>query len=416
MSACSRILILNRWPQYPNGERWDNKLAKPDALIDHQCHHVTYVCDETGKRGVPDHAKDVHLIPDFAEVDRVLALVGSLIESQGPFTRLIAFSEYLLDTAAAIREHYDIPGPLPSETDRFRDKTVMKRILGAAGVRVPRWFACVGLEQTLTDAQKLGFPLIAKPKRGASSQGVCKLSSLDELQAWLAEQALEGYEIEEYIEGDLLHADGVVDRNGVCLFMSISRYISSCLGFEAGLPLGSVIQTDPSVRARCKRFALSCLAALELKSSAFHLEFFDTGRELVFLEVGARVPGADVPYVVHDVYNVNLFQLWVDVLLDQRAEIVPDDRTDSGAWLMIPRPKPLPQRVVNATPLLGKVPFLYRELVPKPGQVLEHAGGYANLQGGRFLFRGGSPSEIERAVRTAQSEYRLTTVPLVSGA
>ena len=173
-----------------------------------------------------------------------------------------------------------------------------------------------------------------------------------------------------------------------------------------------MFQTDPAVRERCEEFAVRCLTALGLRSSAFHLELFDTGEELVFLEVGARVPGADVSDVIHDVHGVNLFRLWVDVLLGRPVDLpvrVPDQ---SGAWLIVPGPRPLPQKVTASTPLLGDVPYLYRELVPQVGEVLvSRPGAYATLQGGRFLFRGGTQEQIEAAVRQARAQYRLTTEP-----
>ncbi len=408
----SNILLLNRWPQYRDSQRWDNELARPEDVIDHERYHVTYICDLAGQTGVPRGAEDVHSIVDFAQSDNVLEVVGKIVSENGPSNYVIAFSEYLLDVAAAIREQHGIPGPKPSEVDRFRDKTVMKTILAMAGVPVPRWAPCRSPEQVMSDAGSLGFPLIFKPARGASSQGVRKVTSAKDLRALCAMPDLDKHEIEQYITGDLMHADGVVSASGECLFICISRYISNGLDFELGEPFGSVVQTDPGVRSECERFALRCLSALDLKGSAFHLEFFDTGRELVFLEIGARVPGADVPYVIRDLYGVNLFSLWTDVMLGNLVRPHWPAFAESGGWLMIPRPKPLPQRVVSSTSLLGKVPLLYRELIPGPGEVLRQTGGYATLQGGRFLFRGGTPEQIVGAMHSALTKYRLTAVPV----
>ncbi len=407
-----KVLLLNRWPQYRDGQRWENELSRPEDLIDQKRYHVTYVCDPSGQSGVPVGAEDVHFIPDFSHVDDVLDLTDRLVAKNGPYDYVVAFSEYLLDLAAVIRERHGIQGLKPQEVDRFRDKTVMKTVLAEAGIPVPRWAACRSAEQILSDAESFGFPLIFKPVRGASSQGVHKVASTDELRTRCAVPNLKEYEIEQYIEGDLLHADGVVDRHGKCLFMSISRYISNCLAFEHGEPLGSIIQTDEAVQAECQPFVLRCLSALKLRESAFHLEFFDTGRELVFLEIGARVPGADVPYVIRDVFGVNLYRLWVDVMLGNPVEPRLRASSQSGGWLMIPRPQPLPQKVIDSASLMGEVPFLYRELVPRPGDILEKTGGYATLQGGRFLFRGGSQGEIAGAMNTALRKYSLTAVPL----
>jgi hypothetical protein len=410
-NVLQRTLILNRWPQYASNERWDNCLARTEDLIPHDRHHVTYICDAVGRLGVPDTAHEVHLVRDFADTAAIHELVADLVRKGGAFQHLFAFSENLLDLAARLRASHAIPGPGPVEIERFRDKQTMKTFVQRAGVRVPRWFACRSLQSATESALILGFPLIVKPVRGTASQGVYKIRSFEQLQAVCAALPLDEYEIEEYIEGEVLHADGVVSRDGKCLFTSISRYVSSCLDFESGVPLGSIIQTDATVRERGQRFTEEVVRALDLRSSAFHLEFFDTGRDFVFLEIAARVPGADVAYVIHDVCGVNLFRLWVDVALGKDVDAPRAEFRESGGWLIIPRPKPLPQVVVQAESLLGKVPFLYRELIPKAGQTLEASSGYATFQGGRFLFRGGGPDEIAGAMRKVIGSYTLKTRP-----
>ncbi|MGW1071454.1 ATP-grasp domain-containing protein [Streptomyces sp. NPDC002537] len=410
----SAILFLNRWPLYEDERRWENRLAAPGLVFDPETDRVTYLCDEGGRSGVPDDAERVHLVPDFGDVEGVLELVDAIVRDEGPFDHVIGFSEMLLDLAAVLRERYGIQGAGVEETARFRDKSVMKERVARAGLRVPRWASCRTEEQTLAAAEEFGYPVIVKPVRGASSQGVRQIASAEELRALCAERSLDDLEIEEFVQGDILHVDGVLDAEGKPLFLCTSRYTSSCLDYEAlGAPLGSVFQTDPEVRDRCEDFAVSCLAALGLRSSAFHLELFDTGEELVFLEVGARVPGADVSYVINDVHGVNLWRLWTDVLLGRPVDLPVPDPSLSGGWLIIQGPKPLPQKVTAATPLLGHIPYVYRELVPRPGEVLvSRPGSYATLQGGRFLFRGGTQQQIEEAVRQASEQYRLTTVPV----
>ncbi|MFI1799969.1 acetyl-CoA carboxylase biotin carboxylase subunit family protein [Streptomyces sp. NPDC020379] len=410
----SAILFLNRWPLYEDKRRWENRLAAPELVFDPETDRVTYLCDEFGRSGVPAGAERVHVVPDFGDVDGVLELVDAIVREEGPFDHVIGFSEMLLDLAATLRERYGIPGPGVEETARFRDKSVMKERVSRAGLRVPRWAPCRTEEQMLAAAEEFGYPVIVKPVRGASSQGVREIASAGELRALCAERSLDDLEIEEFVQGDILHVDGVLDAEGKPLFLCTSRYISSCLDYEAlGAPLGSVFQTDPEVRDRCEDFAVRCLDALGLRSSAFHLELFDTGEELVFLEVGARVPGADVSYVINDVHGVNLWRLWVDVLLGRPVDLPVPDPELSGGWLIIQGPKPLPRKVTAATPLLGHVPYVYRELVPSPGEVLvSRPGSYATLQGGRFLFRGGTQKQIEAAVRQANEQYRLTTEPV----
>ncbi|MEJ8797477.1 DUF1611 domain-containing protein [Trinickia caryophylli] len=405
---------MNRWPKYGNGRQWDHELCRYDEIIPSR-YVLSYLCDEEGSRGLPfeQDPRHIYRVDDFLDTEALAAQVKRAIVEHGPVSHLLAFSEYLLDPAAAMRERFDIPGQTRAEVDRFRDKTQMKRVLQAANLRVPRWFACTTREQTETRARELGFPLIVKPIRGASSKGVQKVASADALRAALVALDLGQYEIEEYIDGEILHVDGVLDQAGNCLFLCVSRYISSCLNFEAGVPLGSVIETDTPLARACRTFALACLRALALRGSAFHLELFNRDGELIFLEVGARVPGADVPYTVHRAFGINLFRLWVDAALDLPVALPVISPPRSAGWVTIPRPTPLPRRVVSAGSLLGRIPGLYRELIPAPGDLLtDTGGGYTHLQGGRFLIEGASEREVLASIREVVARYELVTTPV----
>jgi hypothetical protein len=417
MSA--HVLVLNRWPQYADSAQWDNELSRYDELIPRD-HAVSYLCDPAGATGVPRDVAPhrIATIENFGDPAVVAGAVTQIVERHGAITHVVALSEYLLDTAATIRQQFGIAGHRPADVDRYRDKTVMKRLLHDANLRAPRWVTCTA-DRVATERQalELGFPLILKPVRGASSKGVETIDSIDGLRKIIETRDLAGYEIEEFIDGDIYHVDGVLDQAGHCVFACVSRYISSCLKFEAGAPLGSIVQTPSATSRAYKAFALDCLKALGLTGSAFHLELFDRNGELVFLEVGARVPGADVPYVVHQVFGVNLFQLWMDVVLAHPRSGSPARATveneRSGGWITIPRPRPLPCKVISATSLLGRVPGLYREFIPSSNQILaETGGGYTNLQGGRFLIQADTEDMVLAAMNAIRTRYELRTIPV----
>ena len=408
------ILVLNRWPQHRGGPKWDHELCRYDEIIPAHC-DVSYLCDAEGAAGLPIAVHDarVRVADDIGDANEAVAHAQHLAATHGPITHVFACSEYLLDTAAHIRQRMDIAGHTPEQADRFRDKTTMKRLLQAANLRVPRWHACEEPGQIAEHARALGFPLIIKPVRGASSKGVLRIETPEALQSLLQTNDLTGNEIEEYIDGEILHVDGVIDLAGGCPFVCVSRYISSCLGFEtSGQPLGSIIQRDTPLARSCKAFALACLQALELRGSAFHLELFHREGELIFLEVGARVPGADVPYAIHRAFGVNLFQLWVEVVLGGSAKPKKASASKVAGWITFPRPRPLPRKVVSANSLLGVVPGLYRELIPTANQFLKDTGGgYTHMQGGRFLVEGDDETQVLAAIDAIKERYVLKTLP-----
>src|SRR5258708_5467471 len=83
-------------------------LARLDLLFPEEAYRVTYVCDANGWRGVPAAAKDAHLVPSLEDGEAVARLVADLVAKDGPFDRVIAFSEYLLDLAASLRERFGV--------------------------------------------------------------------------------------------------------------------------------------------------------------------------------------------------------------------------------------------------------------------------------------------------------------------
>ncbi|MFE7447475.1 biotin carboxylase, partial [Streptomyces chartreusis] len=57
------IVLVNRWPRFSDGIRWDNELTRYEEFIDHDKHRVSYVVDALGAEGVlVDPARIAHFV------------------------------------------------------------------------------------------------------------------------------------------------------------------------------------------------------------------------------------------------------------------------------------------------------------------------------------------------------------------
>ena len=83
--------------------------------------------------------------------------------------RVEALWEPLMMSAAHIRTKLKLPGMTPDTVIGFRDKSIMKQRVKAAGLRVPHAFRCTSTKQIEEAAERIGFPLIIKPIAGAGS-------------------------------------------------------------------------------------------------------------------------------------------------------------------------------------------------------------------------------------------------------
>jgi len=140
-------------------------------------------------------------------------------------------------------------------------------------------------------------PSVLKPRSGASSEGVRTFATVSELLEHArtefgtpADDTLAGWELEEFVEGPIIHIDGLLAA-GEPVIIVASRYIGTCLGFAEGQPVGSV---QIPLSSEMADWTLKALRAVHIDNGPFHLEIIDAGADLVFLEVGARFGGADI--------------------------------------------------------------------------------------------------------------------------
>ncbi|WP_405590322.1 acetyl-CoA carboxylase biotin carboxylase subunit family protein [Streptomyces sp. NBC_01092] len=410
------IVVVNRWPRFPDGQRWDFSLGRFEELIDHERHRVSYVVDPTGATGVlADPARIAALveIDDVNDFEALCSAVRKVTDQVGPVDRLIAVSEFTLGIAAEVREALGIPGPRTEDVAVYRNKLRMKELVAEAGIRVPRFASCDTAESAVTFARTTGFPLILKPVSGAASMGVHRVDDEETLITLLDQIDTGDYELEEFIDGTIHHVDGFAGEDAQIPFMAVSRYINDCLAFEAGgQPLGSVVVQASPLRSRIEEFARRCIAGLGMTSMPFHLELFVTPDEdLVFLEIAGRIGGAEVPYLTEKLFGVNLFQVWLDALCEEKVALPPMSGDPSGGWLIIPKPDGLPARVVTSTPMREEFATIWRELVPSPGEVLQPGGSYDAVHSGRFILTG-DEATVEEDIRKIIAGFHIEVVPV----
>jgi biotin carboxylase len=410
MSPARRVLIVNRW---------DDEFAEYHRYLDHRRHRVGYITTPCGIGRIPeDEAAAVEVVSDLTDAEAVGRAADRVHCQLGGLDAIVALSEYDLLLAAGLRERLGVPGKRIAEVTRFRDKTAMKRAVAAAGLRAPVFADCADDSALARLSSQVGFPLVLKPKSGAASDGVMIVTGERDLREKLATVDRSLYECEQFLDGPIYHVDGLVSER-VCAFAKVSRYLNTCLAFKRGEPLGSVILEDGDPRSTSLRsFALACLEALGFGGGAFHLELIEHAPgELYFLEVGARVGGGEIPFVIRDLFGVDLDRAWLRMQVE--PDVTPAGPEPAagpvGGFLMVPEPRTVPCVVVRARSLMGLVPHLYAEVIPETGALLDGQGGYSKI-GGRFRFRAPTAAATEQAIRRAMTLYELEVAPLAETA
>ncbi|SDN52882.1 acetyl-CoA carboxylase biotin carboxylase subunit family protein [Geodermatophilus sp. DSM 45219] len=398
----SHIVVMNRWRE---------RYADYAAYLDHRWHRVTYVTTDVGQGSVPDQAADIALVAATDDLAQVTGALEQLEHRHGPVGGLIALKEDDLLVAAELRHARHLAGQHPCDLLRFRDKLLMVEAVAAAGLPTPRTSGAASRGEVLRFARATGWPVVLKPRMGSSSEGVVVLDSerdLDEL-VWPDRPMM----VQDFDPRPIFHVDGIFAGDRLLVWRA-SRYINSCLDFRGGAALGSVEEDDPIVLSAIQEATTDYLRALTRDPTAFHLEMFvDRHAPAVscsFLEVGARVGGAEIPFIWRELHGYDLMASALRIQLGL-PPAPPPQRTvpnEVGGWLLAPAPAARPCVITEATSMLGSSPGPYAESLLAPGEILPAADAYYEHVGGRFRFRGSNSAAVERAIVATASSFRVS--------
>ena len=232
---------------------------------------------------------------------------------------IVCTDEPSLIIAAKLREYFNIEGAKPHRYVPFENKRIMKQILAARGIKIPNFvdFNGVLTAKSLSSyhdyiVSTVDTPYIVKPIASGGSQRVGLIRDYGELKKWYSKNfsADIAFEINEFIYGKMYHCDSFI-VDGEIKFSAVSEYMYPCLEFVCGKPLGSFpLDENDELYGKILKFNSVVLEALNIPDGASHLEVIVTPNgDIIFIEIGARPPGAVVCFMHEKNYGINLYEM-----------------------------------------------------------------------------------------------------------
>ena len=335
--------------------------------------------------------RHIELLDDFDDEDLVL---GRALELAARFevTHVLGFHEGDVDRAALLRQKLGLVGQRPDDVLPFRDKVLMKALLGTAGVEVAPHTVPHDAEEFRAFAGAHGLPLVLKERSGFNAVNLVVIRTEEELERQLAADfgpdrtPREDLLLEAYVPGRMCHVDGlVVDGRTVAAWPSQYQYDLSSYQEDPGARIDLTLAPDDPLTDRLLALTGTALGALRgSQDYAFHAEVFHTPDDrLVFCEVAARPGGARIREVFQAVFGFNLAEYTARAhlglplpVLDGLAEgerLGPKQM--AGQMLMMKRPGE-----VRRVPQPPDEPWTeYCGIFVRPGQVMRGATGSSDF-------------------------------------
>jgi biotin carboxylase len=308
------------------------------------CRVILVTVDKLANAPWPREAiDDVFYMPEFSNRDDIIKGVSYLARSR-VIDRIVPLDEYDQETAAILREHLRIPGMGDTTARYFRDKLAMRVKARAEGIAVPEFVHVLNYDTISEFMARVTPPWVLKPRSEAASMGIKKIHRAEEL--WPLLDALADrqsfYVLEQYVAGDIYHVDSIVSEREV-VFAVPHQYGHPPMDVS----LGGVFTTRKMSRESEDARALDLLnrkviGELGLVRGVTHAEFIK-GREdgrFYFLEIAARVGGANIAEAVEGSTGLNLWVEWARVEIcgqDAKYELPPHRDDYAGVIISLAR-------------------------------------------------------------------------------
>lgn len=287
-----------------------------------------------------EHIEEIFYMPDLADVQSVINGV-SYLARRHRIDRVVPLDEYDVLTAAALREHLRLPGLGDSATRLLRDKLAMRVRAHACGIPVPEFVAAFNDEEVRAYAASVPGPWLLKPRAEASTIGIARINSPDEL--WSHLDALgdrRSYHlVERFVPGDVYHVDSIISGGDV-VFAEASMYGRPPLDVfhQGGIALTRMLPHDSPDERALQELNRRVIAALGPEHGITHMEFIKAAEDgrFSFLEVAARVGGAFISDAIEAATGINLWAEWarIEMATSDRPYRLPEHRQDCAGVII----------------------------------------------------------------------------------
>jgi len=264
-----------------------------------------------------DHIDEVYLMPDLTERRQVINAVSYLARAIH-IDRIVALDEFDIEMAATLREHLRVAGMGETTSRYFRDKLAMRLRAEEKGIRVPAFCPVINYDKLREYMDLMPGPWVLKPRSSASAIGIKKVNTADEL--WPILDALGDEQsfhvLEKFVPGEVYHVDSIVDVREV-LFAAVSKYGAPPMkvAHEGGVFATRLISRKSKDAIELQKLNKDLIKALGLLRGVTHAEFIkaDEDGEFYFLEIAARVGGANIAETIEAASGLNLWVEWAKI-------------------------------------------------------------------------------------------------------
>ena len=276
-----------------------------------------------------DSLTEYYKVSSLENYDEVLKAVAFFTHKYGKIDWLESNNEYWLAQDAQLRSDFNITtGIKADKIANIKEKSKMKKAYKKAEVPSADFSLVTTPAKAKKFIEKVGYPVVTKPDNGVGASDTHKIKNEEELKAFFENRNKDiKYIMEEYVDGDLVSYDAIIDSNGNPLFETGIFEPAIMDVVNDGLDVFYYVQKKmPEKLLDAGRKAIK---GFGIKSRFVHLEFFKLNKDkdglgkkgdYVGLEANMRPAGGYTPDMYNYANNTDVYQIWADMVAFDKIE------------------------------------------------------------------------------------------------
>ena len=270
---------------------------------------------------------EYYKVSSMENYDEVLKAVAYFTFKYGKIDWLESNNEYWLEQDARLRTDFNInTGVKEHEILNIKEKSRMKAFYEKGGISTARYQLISDLKEAQKFIKRVGYPVVVKPDNGVGASNTYRIKNSKELHAFFENKLNITYIMEEYVEGDLVSYDAIVNSEGEVLFETGITWEPTIMDIvNEGLDLYYYVRKE--LPADLIDAGRRTVKGFGVKSRFIHMEFFKLledkrglGKkgEYIGLEVNMRPAGGYTPDMYNYANNTDVYQIWADMITNNK--------------------------------------------------------------------------------------------------
>jgi biotin carboxylase len=270
------------------------------------------------------HADEVVEIESSLD-ELALGTVLFSLHGQRQLDAVLTVLDFCALPVARCAKRLGLPATSPQAVALAQDKAACRQHIEAHGLRSVPHAVVRHRAAAAAFAAEIGYPMIAKPKRGAASLLTARIDTPERLDAYFAglgrtldvpqgvvDSLSDETLIERYVEGPLFSVE-IAAAGGelVPLIVSARKRCIADPSIELGTTMPAPVQ--PSTARALTDYAIDVVKCLELDLGIFHVEVIQGPDGPVLVEVNPRIMGGNMPRVFQLATGVDPYALLVQL-------------------------------------------------------------------------------------------------------